>query len=254
MRIFSGERLKTLMTRLNVPEDVPIEQKMITKMLENAQKKVESHNYDIRKHLLEYDDILNKQRHVMYKKRRQAIDICEGVVPEAEEGSDEHIYTSLKEMIFEMVEQEIEFVVSYHTNQQAIPGEDVTEEVWNIQEIYETMKTVFPISESEKQQFFALGEKKKESGPKFDAVKAREAMIAFLMQKAQAEYERVEAQVADTASGLEGADPVTMMHEVEKQVLLRAMDSLWVDYLVQMNYLRTGIGLRGYAQRDPLIE
>jgi preprotein translocase subunit SecA len=263
MRIFSGDRLKNVMTRLNVPDDMPIEQKMITKMLENAQKKVESHNYDIRKHLLEYDDILNKQRHIMYQKRRQVIDIAEGVLLDSDSDSNlpevsedkEKKYTSLKEMIFEMIEQEIEFVVSFHTNQQAVPGEETHEEVWNIQEIYETMKTVFPMSEEEKKTFYILGEKKKESGPKFDAVKAREAMIAFLIQKAQTEYERVETQVSETSEKMSQEDASQkIMHEVEKQVLLRAMDSLWVDYLVQMSYLRTGIGLRGYAQRDPLIE
>ncbi|PIT86122.1 MAG: preprotein translocase subunit SecA [Candidatus Magasanikbacteria bacterium CG10_big_fil_rev_8_21_14_0_10_43_6] len=255
MRIFSGERLKNLMTRLNVPDDVPIEQKMITKMLESAQKKVESHNYDIRKHLLEYDDILNKQRHVMYKRRRQVIDMAEGIVPVGKEGDTDKMYTSLREMIYEMIEQEIEFIVSYHTNQQAVPGEESPEEVWNIQEIYETMKTVFPISEEEKNTFFTLGARKSESGSKFDDVKAREAMIAFLLQKAQTEYDQVEARITETVTSAGGAtDPASIMREVEKQVLLRAMDSLWVDYLVQMNYLRTGIGLRGYAQRDPLIE
>jgi preprotein translocase subunit SecA len=129
MRIFAGDRLKSVMTRLNVPEDMPIEQGMITKMLETAQKKVESHNFDIRKHLLEYDDVLNKHRHVIYRKRRNILEIEAGlVVPNAEvseanlaDDLDEEVrttekqYTSYREAILDMIEGEVESIVALHT-------------------------------------------------------------------------------------------------------------------------------------------
>src|SRR3989338_8544756 len=105
MRIFAGDRLKSVMSRLNVPDDMPIEQKMITKLLESAQRKVEGHNFDIRKHLLEYDDVLNKHRQIIYNRRREILAATES----KETGA-------LKSIVMSAIEQEIEFVVSFHTN------------------------------------------------------------------------------------------------------------------------------------------
>ncbi|MBI4992838.1 MAG: preprotein translocase subunit SecA [Candidatus Magasanikbacteria bacterium] len=226
MRIFAGDRLKSIMTRLKVPEDMPIEQKMITKMLETAQKKVEGHNFDIRKHLLEYDDVLNKHREVIYKKRRQAL------APE----------TSLKEMILDLIEQEVEFVVSFHTN-----VEDRKE--WNLQEVYETARTIFPFSEAEKEELLKMST----SGEtKLEDVEARDGIVKFLLAKADREYEAITKQAADAAGN--EVDGAKLMKDFEKNILLRSIDSLWVDHLVAVDYLRTGIGLRGYGQRDPLVE
>ncbi|PIR74869.1 MAG: preprotein translocase subunit SecA [Candidatus Magasanikbacteria bacterium CG10_big_fil_rev_8_21_14_0_10_47_10] len=243
MRIFAGDRLKSVMDRLNVPEDMPIEQKMITRMLENAQKKVESHNYDIRKHLLEYDDILNKQRHVIYKKRRQILDVFDEGEPEEGEPA------SLRDMMLGMIEQEVEFLVSYHTNEQVIDEEKKTDE-WNVQEIIETVNTIFQLSKEDEQTLVSLANK---TSQKFDDVKARSAMVDFVMEKARASYERLEQQVKESALAMQQASD-DIMTEIERQVLLRAVDTLWVDHLVEMDYLRTGIGLQGYGQRDPLIE
>ncbi|OGH66384.1 MAG: preprotein translocase subunit SecA [Candidatus Magasanikbacteria bacterium RIFCSPHIGHO2_02_FULL_47_14] len=232
MRIFAGDRLKSVMSRLNVPDDVPIETKMITRMLETAQKKVESYHFDIRKHLLEYDDILNKQRHVIYKKRREIL-----------ENTEEN-----KNRILEMVEQEIEFVVSFHTIAPEQQPEAVSGD-WNINEIYETARTIFPLNEKEKQELLAMAG----GGPdKLDNVKAREDLVNYLFEKAKLQYEAIEQQVRGTQPNEE--DARKLMTEIQKQVLIRAIDTLWVDHLVEMDYLRTGIGLRGYGQRDPLVE
>lgn len=267
MRIFAKDRLKTVMQRLKVPEDMPIEQPMITRLLEGAQKKVESHNYDIRKHLLNYDDILNKQRHVIYTKRRQILDIAAGVkleeMQEDQESTEEAIVEqpqTLKHIIQDMIEQELEFIVSYHTNEQALEIDTVTEEGiedqqgWNVKEIIETVQSIFLLNDEEKSALERIA--KEEGNGKFDDVQARENMLKLLVDKANEQYSALEEQILAAAKeqGKTEEDAATMVKEIEKQVLLRAIDTLWVDHLVQMTYLRTGIGLRGYGQQDPLIE
>ena len=232
MRIFAGDRLKNVMTRLNVPDDMPIEQGMITKLLETAQKKVESHHFDMRKHLLEYDDVLNKHRQVIYKRRR---DILES--------------EKTKDMILELIEQEIEFVVSFHTNpttdtfeMSKSPAAEVSHERgWNMREIIETTKTIFPLSAEDEEKLSAMTPVQ---NGKLDEVLAREALSVYLFDRAKEEYARIEGKIPDQS----------LMREVEKGVLLRAIDTLWVDHLLAIDYLRTGIGLRGYGQRDPLVE
>ncbi|MBT5262444.1 MAG: preprotein translocase subunit SecA [Candidatus Magasanikbacteria bacterium] len=247
MRIFGGERLQSVMTRLKVPEDMPIEQNMITKMLEGAQKKVESHHYDTRKHLLEYDDILNKQRHIIYQKRREILDLSKE--SEVDEKETEGGATSLKEVVMNMIEQEIMFVVSFHTNVRMEEGKQDDE--WNIQEIYETMHTICTFTEEEKRGLLSMGNTKES---KFDAVQERDRIVQFLLTKASTAYTAIEEHIASQGQHMDIGEADKVMRAVEKQILLRSVDTLWVDHLVEMTYLRTGIGLRGYGQRDPLIE
>lgn len=262
MRIFAGDRLKAVMTRLNVPDDMPIEQKMITRMLESAQKKVEGHNFDIRKHVLEYDDVLNRHRTVMYRKRRQILELAERTetavqledsatesdqkikdLPEAS-STEEKKYNSLHDMIMDLIESEIEFVVSYHTN----PEKDESE--WDIREIYETMRTIFPFTEAEREQLLGMG---KNGDDKLKDVALRDAIVALLLLKASAEYNQLFSRVQD-AAGLNEAGARSMMMQIEKSLLLRAIDMLWVEHLESVHHLRQGIGLQGYGQRDPLVE
>ncbi|MFA7314808.1 MAG: preprotein translocase subunit SecA [Candidatus Magasanikbacteria bacterium] len=266
MRIFAGDRLKNVMTRFNIPDDMPIEQKFITKMLESAQKKVESHHFDTRKHLLEYDDVLNKQRSVVYKKRRHVLNLAEkekkGVVIEAEvaedkkdlkleENNEERVEIikskeqshSLHEMIMEMIENEIEFIVSFHTN-----TEDDTK--WNVKEIYETVRTIFPLTDEDKKEILDLGKDNPELN--ISEVERRDKLVEFLLAKARHQYlemtKNIQSQIAIEE------DKAKIISELQKSVLLRTIDNIWVDYLVAIDYLRTGIGLRGYGQRDPLVE
>lgn len=259
MRIFAGDRLKSVMERLNVPDDMPIEQGMITKMLETAQKKVESHNYDIRKHLLEYDDVLNRHREVIYKKRRQILGLSnesdkkETDVLETEERDDmtpwqEETFTTSKDLVMHMIEQEIEFVVSTHTN--PVPTEENGHsEDWNVKEIYETAMTIFPMSDEDRATIEQLGAR---DAGKLSEVEARERLVQFLLEKAKTEYEKIESQViAHAGNDVEGRK---MMTSIERGILLRSIDTLWVEHLVSSDHLRTGIGLRGYGQRDPLVE
>lgn len=236
MRIFAGERLKSVMTRLKVPDNMPIEQKMITRLLESAQKKVESHNFDIRKHLLEYDDVLNKQRTVIYQKRRQVLERSRPT----------------KEMIRELVEQEIEFIVLFHTHpkdvETGVELEDGRGE-WDIDEIYQTINTVFSLTEVDRASLQELG---KRGADNREDVESRDRLVKFLIEKAEGAYGELEETIVQKGGGGESGEK--LMREVEKGVLLRVIDSLWVDYLVAMDYLRNSIGLRGYGQRDPLIE
>ena len=240
LRIFGGDRLKNVMTRLKVPEDMPIEQNMLSSLLENAQKKVEAHNFDIRKHLLEYADVLNKQRTVVYEKRRR---ILEYALKKPAE---------LTPLVTEMVEQEIETVVSYHTNStegQLRHSSGETKGDWNIQEIYESMKTVFPLSEQDRETLFAFA---KRDNDNFSDVVARDKIVSFLIEKSTEEYHRLATEIAKNIPDETLAE--TALHDLEKGIMLRAIDTFWVDHLVAIDYLRAGIGLQGYGQRDPLIE
>ncbi|MFH1286324.1 MAG: preprotein translocase subunit SecA [Candidatus Magasanikbacteria bacterium] len=256
MRIFAGDRLATTMERLKVPEDMPIEQKMITKMLETAQKKVEGHHFDTRKHVLQYDDVLNRHRAVIYEKRRRILELSGGDFgnneekkvekeenkEEVQENQSRH-YESLKEIIMEMVESEIEFVVSYHTNLE-------DESKWDVKEIYETMKTIFPFFNDEREKllhFGTFGEEKVEN------VEARNNIVNFLLEKAEIEYEKLYAQLRESAVQM-GEDGDALIQMIEKSILLRGIDTLWVEHLVSIDYLRQGISLQGYGQRDPLVE
>ncbi len=232
MRIFAGDRIRKVMETLKVPDDMPIEQGMITRIIESAQKKVEGIHFDTRKHLLEYDDVLNRHREVVYGKRREILESFENEKNKTVlDGAK-----TMREMILDMVEQEIEQVISFHTN-----TEDRKE--WNVKEILQTVTTIFPLSDYEKKSIDELVSGERDS--KFDDAALRTEIIEHLVKLANEKYETLlEKTVPDQE----------MLLEIEKQVLLRAIDNLWVEHLVAVDYLRTGIGLRGYGQHDPLVE
>jgi preprotein translocase subunit SecA len=223
MRIFGGDRMKNIMTTLKVPEDMPIENKMISKSIESAQKKVEGNNFDMRKHLVDYDDVLNKHRDAIYRKRK---DILKST-PESE--------PRLSEVVLKMIENEVEEVISFHT-----ASEDKRE--WNIDEIYQTLTTIFPVADPEKKEIFSDFD----SGtPKLDLVKIRTEMIEHVFKLASEKYNNI-IETAKTLN-IEWGD-------VERAVLVRSIDALWIEHLETISILRQGIGLRGYGQRDPLVE
>ncbi|MBU0649172.1 preprotein translocase subunit SecA [Patescibacteria group bacterium] len=228
MRIFAGDRMKSLMETLRVPEDMPIENKMVSRSIESAQNKVESHNFDIRKHLLEYDDVLNKHREVIYRKRREILkldfDLRAANVKEP----------TLKDKIFEYIEKEIEQVVLFHTQEDSVKH-------WDLKEIYEVMNTIFPVALELRKKLEDFGE---EARAKADLVKIRTEIIKHLVDLADSEFDKIEEKVEDT----------NMMQEIKKGIMLRAIDNLWIEHLEAIDHLRAGIGLRGYGQRDPLVE
>ncbi|MBI4457502.1 SEC-C domain-containing protein, partial [Candidatus Uhrbacteria bacterium] len=226
MRIFGGDRVKALMTRMGLPDDLPIENAMVSKSIASAQRKVEGHHFDTRKHLLEYDDVLNKHREVVYRKRLEILDAPAG------DAAD------LKRRVLEMVESEVEQVVLFHT-----AGDD--ENVWNIKEVYEVAGTIFPVPADERLRLEDIG---RQAGDKAADAHARTRLITHLMKHATAAMDALEARVAEVSG-----DPAAF-GAVVKNMLLRAIDTLWVEHLDAMEHLRTGIGLQGYGQRDPLVE
>jgi len=226
MRIFAGDRLKGLMARLNMPEDMPIENRMVSRSLETAQHRVEGHNFDIRKHLLDYDDVLNKHREVIYKKRRDIL---------AAEDS--------KTKVLEMVEDEIEQVVLFHTASEQ-------EGDWNLEEIYEVVGTIFPVAPEAR---IKMDDLRRWAGDKAHDAAVRTRIIEYLMELARGAYENLEKRISEQAEKIK-QDGEKIMRQIERAMMLRAIDSLWVDHLSAVDYLRTGIGLRGYGQHDPLVE
>jgi preprotein translocase subunit SecA len=236
MRIFAGDRIKAVMNTLRVPEDMPIEQKSLSKIIESAQKKVEGFHFDTRKHLLEYDDVLNRHREVIYGNRKKILEsFAREKNPVAETTTPEATPETLQDMIFKMIEEEIEQIVSYHTNVEDATG-------WDMKEIAQSVVTIFPLTDEEKQHL--LGMDNAGEG-KLDSVTKRTAIIEYLMNLAESKYEEMIVKKANQPE---------LVLEIEKQILLRSIDTLWIDHLVAIDYLRTGIGLRGYGQRDPLVE
>jgi len=273
MRIFGSDRMKAVLGKLGAPEDMPIENKFITKCIEEAQRKVESHHFDTRKHLLEYDDVINKQREVIYKRRKDILaefeketedtisSEVENVIPSETRDPDlqdeDGIVTSptaprndkqtLRDMIIEMIENEIEHVVTLHTTRE----EDQTHE-WNIQEIYETVHTIFPVSQVDRKE---LAEIYETSDRILTEPEKRTHIISYLCHLDRQSFDALEAHVAENMKK-QGVpmEPRIGMAYIEKDLLIRCIDTLWIEHLEAIDHLRTGIGLRGYGQHDPLVE
>jgi len=222
MRIFGSERMKSLMTTLKVPEDLPIENKLISKSIESAQKRVEGNNFDIRKHLVEYDDVLNKQRNVIYKKRQEIIKLSSGQsLPNGLSSQ------STKDLVLEMINKEIEQLVTFHSAAS------------DQQEIIESLNTIFPLTDSDKS--LVQGAIKKDLP----------SAIKFIQKLATDKYNQLEEQINQAPQFSQEKEP---LRKLENYLLLKTIDSLWIEHLEAIEHLRTGIGLRGYGQRDPLIE
>ncbi|MEI7497670.1 MAG: preprotein translocase subunit SecA [Candidatus Falkowbacteria bacterium] len=234
MRIFGGDRMKSLMATLKLPEDMPIENKLISRSIESAQKKVEGNNFDLRKHLVDYDDVINKHREAIYRRRREILEKGGDAGIMIEDGESMEMPTTLSETILEMVEREIEQVVSFHT-----AAENPSE--WNLVEVEQVMGTIYPVSATLPDDIAKLSVEQS----KLDRVHARTAIIEYLVKNAKETYLNM---------GTEAITAGLRWLQVEKDVLLRSIDSLWVEHLEAMSSLRQGIGLRGYGQRDPLIE
>ena len=201
MRIFGSERISGLMERLGMDESQPIEHKLVSKATENAQKKVESHNFDIRKHLLEYDDVMNKQRIEIYSFRRE---ILAG--------------ENLKNRVLEMADNVLEELLFIYC-----PDDKHLEE-WDTGGLREGMFRQFSIYSDIRDP------------------KDIEELRSKLSDDIKTSYENKEKEIGEP------------MRYLEKVVLLQIVDTQWKDHLLSMDHLKEGIGLRGYGQRDPLVE
>jgi preprotein translocase subunit SecA len=226
MRIFGGDRIKSLMTTLKMPEDMPLEHRMVAASLEAAQRKVEGMNFDMRKHLLDYDDILNKHRTAIYKRRQEIL----RATPE-----------KLREIIFTMITAEIEKVVSFHTvgdNQQN----------WDLKEIVEVIKTIFLAPSNLLDELEVI---QKQAGERMADVYARDRIIKYLDEVAKLAYQDFEKRITEIGQKM-GAPDLVM--QAERMVLLQSIDYYWTFHLEIIENLKGGIGLRAYGQMDPLVE
>ena len=209
MRLFKSDWVERVLLALRVPDDVPIEQKSVTKSIQSAQGQVESLNFESRKNVLKYDDVMSRQREVIYGERRAVL-----------EGAD------LREQIQEMIDEAVATYVGAAT-------ENFPEE-WDLEALWTALRTIYPIS-------LRHQDLEREAGGR-DGLD-RDTLLADLQADAQKAYEAREADVGPE-----------VMRELERRVLLSVLDRKWREHLYEMDYLREGIGLRAYSQRDPLVE
>jgi preprotein translocase subunit SecA len=226
MRIFGSDRLKSRMEMLGLPDNEAIESKMLSKAIETAQKKVEGHNFDIRKHLLEYDDVLNKHRTVIYTRRRNILTQSTQPTQEGER--------PLKSLVLQSTEHEIEQLVLFHTG-----AEDPAQ--WDLGEIEKAAIAMLPADVDVKGRLEIIST---DVNGRADIATKRTGLIDGLLVLAKEAYAKVEQNIGDTVR----------MGEIEKAIMLQAIDMFWVEHLESIEYLRRGIGLQGYGQRDPLVE
>jgi preprotein translocase subunit SecA len=206
MRIFGGERVKQLMFRLGMTEGVPIESGMISSRIENAQKSVEAQNFDARKHLLEYDDVMNKQRETIYAIRRSAL-----------EGKDQRDY------VLGIAEDVARELVNTYCPKEQHPGQ------WNTAQFLAEVHSQFGIDA-------------KTAGADPAALNHEELSEAIANAVAE-RYAEKEKQFSPD-----------LLRWLERRIILDVVDSQWKDHLLSLDHLKEGIGLRGYGQKDPLVE
>ena len=236
MRIFGGDRMKSIMKTLKMPEDLPIENKIISKSIESAQKKVEGNNFDTRKHLVEYDDVINKHRESTYEKRLNILKIADSLQDQTKENNPENSTEqkqTLSATILEMIENELTAIVNFHTSDELIDN-------WNLVEISEICNTIFKTPENFRDEMNIII-----SNNTKDKEVARTKLLQYCNNLATDKYNKI----------LDAAKQASINWlQIEKGILLRVIDSTWIDHLSTMSNLRQGIGLLGYGQRDPLVE
>ncbi len=216
MRIFGSDRISGLMQRLGMEEGVPIEHKMVTRAIERAQKQVEAQNFSVRKHLLEYDDVMNKQRESIYSLRREILD---GVIHEDGEALDSRQY------LMNLAEDLLDDTVDSFCSKQTDPKD------WDLEAMQLEFVRLFALDGGD---FAIVG---------FDAGKPIDEVRDQL-------WDRVQKRYADKEQLVE-AD---LLRRVERDIMLQIVDVQWKDHLYSLDHLKEGIGLRGYGQRDPLVE
>src|ERR687898_19220 len=205
MRLFKSDIVDWVLQALKMPDDVPIENKRVTASIASAQSQVEAQNFEIRKNLLKYDDVMNRQRHAVYGDRRKVL-----------EGAD--------------VESRLRSTVDTVVEQYVIGATEGFAEDWDLEQLWTTMATLYPVS---------LERSDYEERDDLD----RQVLIDDFKADAQAAYDRREAELGEE-----------VMRELERRVLLTVLDRKWREHLYEMDYLREGIGLRAYAQKQPLVE
>jgi preprotein translocase subunit SecA len=209
MRLFKSDWVDRVLQVLKIPDDVPIENKRVTNAIANAQGQVEAQNFESRKNVLKYDDVMDRQRKVIYGERREVL-----------EGAD------IEEQVRTFIDDVVTGVVTGAT-------QELSEE-WDLEQLWTDLSQIWPVS-LDRHQF------EQESGGAANV--DRDHLIAELQKDAQAAYDVREQEVGEE-----------VMRELERRVLLSVLDRKWREHLYEMDYLREGIYLRAYSQRDPLVE
>ena len=205
MQRFGGERIKLMMQRISPDEEIPLDMKLLSKQIENAQKRVEAHNFEIRKNVLQYDDVMNKMREIIYSQRRRVL-------------MGEDIHDSIMEMVNESVTAKLDQCASAHASANE----------WDMMALYSELNQL-------------LGA---DFTGKLHGITNRKALEEKTHELVDALYAKKEAEISGA-----GID----MREVERVVLLKAVDSHWMDHIDAMDQLRQGIGLQALGQKDPVV-
>jgi preprotein translocase subunit SecA len=216
MRLFNGPFVERVMETLNLPDEVPIENKMVSRAIRSAQTQVEQQNFEIRKNVLKYDEVLNKQRTVIYEERRSVL-----------HGEDLH----------EQVRNMLDDVVTSYV--QAATADGYAEE-WDLEKLWTNLKTLYPVG-------VTIEQLEESSGGGRHGL-STEYLVAELTADVQAAYDRREEALGVKPDGEKVA------RELERLVVLQVLDRKWREHLYEMDYLQEGIQLRSYGQRDPLVE
>ncbi len=215
MRLFGGDTISGLMTRFNMPENIPLQHPIVSRAIEQAQTKVEGYNFDIRKHLVDYDDVLNKQREIIYQRRKKIL--------EAGQGDSEELRKEIKEKIDESITSLVMLTLVEEFN----PEKSISEK------IVDSFSTILPFDDNSKNQIVKQLEQLENQNAKIDFLK------------------NIAADIYKMRINQLGED---LMRQIERFVTLSVIDNLWMDHLDAVDNLRQGIGLRGYGQKDPLVE
>jgi preprotein translocase subunit SecA len=211
LRLFGSDRIHGVMQTFNFPDDVPIQHPIITRSIENAQRQVEGRNFEIRKHVLQYDDVMNKQREVIYTRRKNILE-----------------QEDLREAAIKMLEDVIDASVDFHINESQYP------EKWDLEGLENLLGAIF----------------KKES---LSGTLDRDRMIQDRWDRKTLKQE-LTARARELYREREEEHPPGTIRRLEKMVMLNVIDNMWQSHLLEMDYLKEGIGLRAIAQKDPLVE
>jgi len=218
MRIFGSDRIKSMMESFGIPEDESIENRMVTKAIESAQSKIEGFHFDARKHLLEYDDVMNKQRDYVYRLRRDVL-----------HASSENP-TAIDEKLSEAVQEVIGNLVRFHTSSDLVAE-------WNLSEIAETVRAIAEVPEEIMTELERIG------GQEISLDERRSEIERYLIATLDRIAKDQKEKIGETS-----------MRQAMRVVMLQSIDFLWMDHLDQMEHLRDSVRLRAYGQRDPLVE
>jgi preprotein translocase subunit SecA len=216
MRIFWSDRISGLMQRLGMEEGVPIEHGMVTRAIERAQKQVEGQNFSVRKHLLEYDDVMNKQRESVYTLRREILEGQVHVTEDEVTDSRGYVMATAEELLDSKID--------------LFAGSETDASEWDVPALQRELTQLFAIDEDDYKTIA------------FDELNSSELRDAL--------WERVQAKYAEK----EQIVPRDILTRVERDIMLQIVDAQWKDHLYSLDHLKEGIGLRGYGQRDPLVE